>query len=227
MLNNDMFIQGFNAVDLDFGPDGAMYISEYNYGGWEPESQGAVYRLMHPVHGSSNTVKDNEVILTSGFNQYSNDKLLELIKNKQEILLTLTQDNDERVRADALSKLFKQNPEAGLTTARRFLQSNITADRQIAYKVLVNGNDAEIDAIAMAAIKQLNVTKQTDGETLALIDFVRSRNTAEVKAELVKYNEYLAQADIMTQYASSMYGGIYSRRRRSHCTWVWHHCIKS
>jgi putative heme-binding domain-containing protein len=129
------------------------------------------------------------------------------IKNKQAILLTLTQDNDERVRADALRYLFKHDPEAGLATAKGFLQSNITADRQMAYKVLVNGNGAEIDAIALAAIKQLNETKQPDGTTLELIDFVRSRNTAEIVAELTQYTSYLAQANIKTQYASSMYGG--------------------
>ncbi|MFC4701569.1 c-type cytochrome [Glaciecola siphonariae] len=82
MVSNDTFLQGFNAVDLDFGPDGAMYISEYNYGGWEPESQGAVYRLSNPDYGNTNTVKLNEEILTSDFADFDNDELVSLIKNK-------------------------------------------------------------------------------------------------------------------------------------------------
>jgi putative membrane-bound dehydrogenase-like protein len=129
------------------------------------------------------------------------------IKDMPAVLLTLTQDNDEKVRANALSNLFKQAPEAGLETAKHFLQSNIIADRQMAYKVLVNAKGAEIDAIALNAIKQLNVTKQVDGATLELIDFVRARNAPEIEVELEKYTSFIAKVDVTTKYASSMYGG--------------------
>jgi putative membrane-bound dehydrogenase-like protein len=129
------------------------------------------------------------------------------LKNIQPLLLTLTEDNDENVRADALNKLFTQNPTVGLVAAKRFLKSNVAADQQMAYKVLAKGDSAEIDAIALAAIKQLNRTKKTDAATLELLDFLHSRNAMAVKVELEKYTTYLAKADILTQYASSMYGG--------------------
>ncbi len=108
MVSNDMFLQGFNAVDLDFGPDGAMYISEYNYGGWQPESQGAVYRMMHPDYGTTNQVAINEKILTSDFSQYSLDELIELIKNDHQRIRQRAQfelAKKEQAGADIFTKL--------------------------------------------------------------------------------------------------------------------------
>lgn len=129
------------------------------------------------------------------------------VKNMQSVLETLIQDDNDQVRGDALNKLFTINPQAGLEAAKIFLVSEATADRQVAYKVLAKGNDASIDSIALNAIKQLNGTKQTDGSTLEMLDLVRSRKSPEIATELEKYTSYLAQADLLTRYASSMYGG--------------------
>jgi putative membrane-bound dehydrogenase-like protein len=81
MDSNQVFLKGFNAVDLEFGPDGALYVSEYNYGGWQPEDQGAVYRIMHPEYGNTPKVKEVENILTSDFGQYSIEELLAFIQH--------------------------------------------------------------------------------------------------------------------------------------------------
>lgn len=127
--------------------------------------------------------------------------------NIERVLLQLCQDPNEVVRGDALTKLFDKNPEAGLEQAKQFLQSNTITDQQVAYRVLAKGDGPAIDEIALVAIEQLNQTKQSTGATLEMLDFVASRNAAAIQASLQQYKDYLAQSDIMTQYASSMYGG--------------------
>ena len=84
MLDNPSFLSGFNAVDLDFGPDGAMYISEYNYGGWQPENQGAVYRLTHEKYANSPEVLANNELLVQDFDDFSSEKLVDLLNSKHQ-----------------------------------------------------------------------------------------------------------------------------------------------
>jgi len=74
-------IRGLNVTDIDFGPDGKFYISEFNFGGWEPKDEGAIYSL------SSNSVtkkqtkihKEYYKILTSDFSQKSLKELAQLL----------------------------------------------------------------------------------------------------------------------------------------------------
>lgn len=38
-------IRNINVSDIDFGPDGRFYISEFNFGGWDNSNEGAIYAL--------------------------------------------------------------------------------------------------------------------------------------------------------------------------------------
>ena len=123
------------------------------------------------------------------------------------ILLTLTQDSSTVVRANALSELYSLYPQTGLLSAQQFLQSDSVEDRQVAYKVLAKGSSEVIDSIALAGIKALNKSKETNGATLELLELVESRTNDQVKLQLTRYSEYLANASMLEKYASSMYGG--------------------
>ncbi|WP_395341097.1 PVC-type heme-binding CxxCH protein [Ningiella sp. W23] len=158
----------------------------------------------------------NDVLLAAVYNQSNSDAvrmqaltylMSRNLDNMGDVLLELTTDKDLVVRGDALSKLFSIDAEAGLVQAKRFLQSEETKDRQVAFDVLAQGASPEIDEIALQAMRVLNQTKQTDGATLELLSLARSRTNEAVKAQYDQYTSYLESADIMTQYASSMYGG--------------------
>nr|WP_136252835.1 PVC-type heme-binding CxxCH protein [Ningiella ruwaisensis] len=135
------------------------------------------------------------------------------LSNMPSVLLKLTSDQNVQVRGDALNKLFEIDRESGLMQAKRFLKSQMVEDRQAAYRVLAKGKSLEIDAIALSGIRQLNETKQTDGATLELLDLVASRVQPEIVAEYEKYRNYIDNADMMTRYASSMYGGSIEKGR--------------
>ena len=135
------------------------------------------------------------------------------INNIESVLLDLCKDKDTIVRGDALNKLFEHNPEAGLEEAKLFLKSEFIEDQQVAYTVLAKGAGPAIDEIALSVISDLNTNKQTNGATLEMLDFVKSRKSEAVQAQLSTYDDYLRNADVMTQYASSMYGGNVERGR--------------
>ncbi|MGQ8366116.1 PVC-type heme-binding CxxCH protein [Glaciecola sp. 1036] len=107
LAENQEFLRGFNAVDLDFGPDGALYLSEYNYGGWSPEGQGTVYRLVNPTYDATESVKQTQSILTSDFGQYDNTQLVDLIGHQHQRVRQRAQF-DLAKRGQAAMDIFSQ-----------------------------------------------------------------------------------------------------------------------
>ncbi|MFC3122267.1 DUF7133 domain-containing protein [Agaribacter flavus] len=41
----ETIIQGINSPDIEFGPDGRLYLSEFNYGGWKDADEGGVFAI--------------------------------------------------------------------------------------------------------------------------------------------------------------------------------------
>ncbi len=74
-------ISGFNATDVDFGPDGRLYMSEFNYSGWSSKNEGTIYAvdLKNPSPAYQQQTKAYQQILTSDFKQKSNQVLTELL----------------------------------------------------------------------------------------------------------------------------------------------------
>jgi quinoprotein glucose dehydrogenase len=79
MVEYSEFFRGSNSVDIEFGPDGKMYMSEYNYGGWTNQDVGNIYTFSFPKELSKPTVKQNEKRLRSDFSKKSVKELVSLL----------------------------------------------------------------------------------------------------------------------------------------------------
>ncbi|MDE0839376.1 MAG: HEAT repeat domain-containing protein, partial [Kiritimatiellae bacterium] len=77
--NHKTVFNGVNAVDLDFGPDGSLYISEYNYGGWGNADVGNIFRLYDETHSQKPHVVENHKIWLSDYSKKTNTELATLL----------------------------------------------------------------------------------------------------------------------------------------------------
>lgn len=77
------------ATDVDFGPDGFIYVSDW-VNGWNGEGKGRIYRFGDPKQLESTTVKQTQALLQEGMTERS-----------IETLATLLSHPDRRVRQEA------------------------------------------------------------------------------------------------------------------------------
>jgi quinoprotein glucose dehydrogenase len=79
LVNDEVFFRGSNCVDIDFGPDGKLYMSDYNYGGWLNQDVGNIYSMEVPGEIEKEEVVDNEAILLSDLSKLSIVELSKLL----------------------------------------------------------------------------------------------------------------------------------------------------
>jgi len=85
----EWFLKGVALTDMEFGPDGKMYISDYG-GGWLRPGRGGVFTLADDERIKTSELQDLRVLLAGGFKDLKNDKLR-----------TLMGHPDQRVRRNA------------------------------------------------------------------------------------------------------------------------------
>jgi len=83
------FLWGALATDCDFGPDGALWFSDWVYG-WEQTGKGRLYRMFDPDAGASDLVRETRRLLGEG-----------LVKRTPDELVRLLAHADRRVRQEA------------------------------------------------------------------------------------------------------------------------------
>ncbi|GLR71883.1 DUF7133 domain-containing protein [Agaribacter marinus] len=74
-------VHGINIPDLDFGPDGRLYVSEFNYGGWKDADQGAIFTIS-PENASSeykNKVAKLQTLLVQDYSSLETKRLGDLL----------------------------------------------------------------------------------------------------------------------------------------------------
>ena len=65
-------------TDIDFGPDGKVYVSDWVFG-WEGEGKGRIYTYHDPEVIKSELVKETQAILQTGTAKISDERLVELL----------------------------------------------------------------------------------------------------------------------------------------------------
>ena len=86
---SEEFLWGIEATDVDFGPDGAIYVSDW-VEGWNCTGKGRIYRLADPSKGSDSVANEVKSLLADGFTKIDVAALVKLLGHA-----------DQRVRTEA------------------------------------------------------------------------------------------------------------------------------
>lgn len=90
------------ATDLDFGPDGALYVSDW-VNGWNGEGKGRIYRFSDPEADANDVVRNVQRLLRAGLGQQTREQLTDLLAHP-----------DRRVRQQAQFELVEREETAAL-----------------------------------------------------------------------------------------------------------------
>lgn len=99
--SKDQFVWQVLGTDADFGPDGAMYITDWVHG-WSGQNKGRIFRLFDPATQAESIVKEVQELLNKGLEGKSDDELVTLLSHV-----------DYRVRLEAQFALAKKGTAAG------------------------------------------------------------------------------------------------------------------
>ncbi|WP_448247885.1 DUF7133 domain-containing protein [Thalassotalea agariperforans] len=81
MTPAQVFMAGINVTDIDFGPDGRLYASEFNFGGWSNNDEGAIYTVKNTELPNDIKVTHQQYhsLLTANYSEKSIAELSELL----------------------------------------------------------------------------------------------------------------------------------------------------
>lgn len=113
LVEDKQVFRGVQGTGLDFGPDGALYMSDW-IEGWGRNGEGRIWKIDAPATSGSDTRADTQQQLAADFSQNTPAQLLELLSHA-----------DMRVRLKAQFELVERN-------ARTDLQAAFTHDHQLA-----------------------------------------------------------------------------------------------
>jgi quinoprotein glucose dehydrogenase len=95
--DNSETIWNILGTDADFGPDGALYVTDW-VNGWNGEGKGRIYRFFDPEQRDAEIVKSTKELLAKGFASETIATLTMLLKHP-----------DRRVRLECQYELAKRN----------------------------------------------------------------------------------------------------------------------
>jgi len=95
-------IWGVLPTDIDFGPDGKLYLSDW-VSGWIGEDRGRIYQFFDEDYVDSEIVKEVQTLLKDGLAEKSVEQLIEFAGHK-----------DQRIRQEAQFELVRRNDEVSL-----------------------------------------------------------------------------------------------------------------
>ncbi len=101
--HKEVFMEGLGNTDVEFGPDGRMYLSCFNNNGWVKQDLGNIYTLASPEKLNSPEVKQTHQLLLKDFAAFVEPELIEALGHP-----------DMRVRQKAQFELVKRNATEAL-----------------------------------------------------------------------------------------------------------------
>lgn len=114
-LENDReMLRGILAVGIDFGPDGALYVTDWNTG-WAPNQQGRIWKLDTPVAAGSEIRRQTQALIAEPFTDRPVSDLVDLLRH-----------DDMRVRMKAQFHLVDRGASSELQQVAR------SSDHQLA-----------------------------------------------------------------------------------------------
>ena len=93
LVKKEKFLWNLWPTDVTFGPDGAVYVSDW-VAGWQMPDKGRIYRITDPALTGDSTLAAVKKMLNDGLSSKSDKELLELLGH-----------SDQRVRLQAQSRL--------------------------------------------------------------------------------------------------------------------------
>ncbi|HWE37730.1 MAG TPA: PVC-type heme-binding CxxCH protein [Isosphaeraceae bacterium] len=106
VVESEQFLWGVLATDVDFGPDGALYVLDW-VEGWSKPNKGRIYRVADPAKEQDAAVAEVHRLIAEGMADRPLDDLAKLLAHA-----------DQRVRQEAQFALASKGPEAVATLAR-------------------------------------------------------------------------------------------------------------
>ncbi|EEF57559.1 DUF7133 domain-containing protein [Pedosphaera parvula] len=106
MVGRTNFLWDILATDVDFSPDGRMYVTDWVQG-WPQSQMGRIYRLYDPNAVNSPLVLQTKKLIAEGMEKRSNKELAKLLEHP-----------DQRVRQEAQFELADRGPKS-----MKYLQS--------------------------------------------------------------------------------------------------------
>lgn len=107
MIDAEETLWNVLATDIDFGPDGAIYLADW-VNGWNGEGKGRIYRFHSPEAAESEIVEQVRTLLAEGFSQRPIDELVGYLSHA-----------DRRVRQEAQFALVEKRASTPLAGVAR------------------------------------------------------------------------------------------------------------
>lgn len=191
VVDNAQPIWQILATDVDFGPDGFIYVSDW-VNGWNGEGKGRIYRFGDPTQLNSTVVKQTQTLLREGMKDRTTASMLTLLSHpdrrvRQEAQLELA----ARGELIALAQLLSTSPDRlpklhaiwGLGQFARQspvikLQSGGAAKAVAALTTTLGDSDIEVLCAALDAIADATPNVITETVQTKVIEMLNHENAA-------------------------------------------------
>src|SRR5690554_2432450 len=164
LATDKQVFRGVQGTGLDFGPEGALYMSDW-IEGWGRNGKGRIWKLDKPADSQSEQRRDTRARLAEDFGQHTPEQLVELLQHadmrvRQKAKFELV----ERRAVLALLAAVQQDQQLarihGMWSSGQLARKDQTQDEPLLD--LLQDSDAEIRAQAARLLGDVSYTPATD-----------------------------------------------------------------